>query len=162
MDISEDIKTAIRSQLPAAVGTELQEILKEYAAQKEAIVDADRKIEELRIDLSIERDAIVARDATIDNLRTQVSTEAQLDLREESLNLREAVIDLREQHAAEKVSLLQTTVGQVFASNKLNYGMQINGDLSGSIPMGKDQYGSDYSGFFNAGLKGGAEVTKEE
>jgi beta-glucosidase-like glycosyl hydrolase len=114
MALDKDVQEAINKNLSKEVGTILQERL--------------QKADQLELENAELKRNLEAAIATRNKLQELNQTAEALDKRRLLLNekeaaiaMREAVVNLREKHADEKVSLMRGVVQDVFANSRLKY-----------------------------------------
>jgi len=114
MSITQDLKEQIAKHLPGMVGDQL----------KQRLIQAD---EDARTVVML-RDAVIQRDKAMSEAnelkafeQTVMARETAVAKSEQDLKLREALIQLREKHADERVKELRCVVADVFANSRMKY-----------------------------------------
>lgn len=121
----EKIQDLVRKSLPETVSGELADVLKKAASIENSYKVASEElksklefIQEQEVELVIFRKAhndLEARWAAVKDLTKAANK------REQSLELREGLIQLREDHSKDKVSSMRDVVNAVFSNNRYKY-----------------------------------------
>lgn len=142
MELNKQIQKAIAESLPEATAGELKKYLEKADAAKTDLKllqqdydelaanyeDATGELRRLR-DLKLKRETIDQENATLAVDRMKHDMDVQM-------------LELREQHAKDRVLEIRNMTETVFKSNRMNYNL----DLSLPLPVSKDQYGNrDYN-----------------
>lgn len=133
MALNDDLKAAIEKNLSAEVGNTLKRRLESVDALEAKVDELQRKLK-------------YAEELT-DEYRTKLYKHEELDKRIEAATKAEAaakaatidksISDLKDKHAAEKVSMMLDVVKSVFANNQYKYTVSDNG----MMPVGGGQGG---------------------
>lgn len=140
-ELTDRLRDEIRKALPSLTADELCNALNETVKLKEELLTERGTLAMCRAELK-ETKAKLAECASIaSRLASLEIREAKAKEKEESLALREGLVTLREQHAAERVKEMRGVVSEVFANSKLKY------SLSRMVPIPQESGGfvSSYS-----------------
>lgn len=131
MSINENIQKAIKESLPEAVAGEL----KEYLEETEDLKEENKWLRK-------ENDELKEENGNLRNLKSRLDSvelrEKQAEKLNQDLNLREAVLKVREEHVEERVNEIRNLTQTVFRSNRMNYNL----DLSIPYNVPTDGYGN--------------------
>lgn len=116
LDLTPTLTKALQEQLPAAVGGELQKLLEKAASDREELERLranETRTSKLHQEAMCWRDESHRFDARKQSLDMRENELVERDLK---LSIREATIELRESHAAERVCEMRSVVSDVFST----------------------------------------------
>lgn len=124
-ETQEKIQALIRESLPSAVGDELATVLRKAATMEDSYKVASEELKDKLLFIQEQEEELIkfrAGKCDLDDSWVEYNklTEAA-DKRDINLQLREAVINLREAHANDKVAGLHGVVMAVFSNNRYKY-----------------------------------------
>lgn len=123
--IEQEIRDLIEKNLPAQVGNVLRERLETAEKDAKTVTGLNLDIKRLQNENRVLNSRLAKQEAV-------EAREAGVTDREKVAAHREALIDLKEAHAKDKVAMMKSVVDSVFANNKYKY------QESGTVPVVAD------------------------
>ena len=130
--LSEAIQEAVKKNLSGDVGVALQAELKELELLRARIKDYEDGAARIKKEL----DELRSNKAKVADI---LNREVELTRKEQKVDTREKILEIKEGHAKESVGMMRDVVRDIFSNSKFKYQETIYTSENGFVPGGSTQ-----------------------